>query len=748
MSATAVQAPPRRGFIGLPIDRVDGRAKVTGAARYSADAAIDAPLHAVIVQSTIARGRITEIDEREARAVPGVVEIVTYRNAPRVPSFKFEFTVPVQEELAPLQGPEIEYDGQHVAAVVGTTLEAAREGAALLRIAYERAPAEFDPAAAREVELPEQWFGDDAQPRRGEPERAYEASEVRVDATYVTPIENHNPLEPSVTVAEWRDGELTVHDSTQWVRGTRAALARHFDLDEERVRVIAPFLGGGFGCKGFFWPHTVIAAMAAKLTNRPVKLVLTREQMFTSAGHRSETRQRLRVGASRDGRLAAVLHDVLAESSRVGTFVEAAGGVTAMLYDVPNLAVSHRIARLDVPTPTAMRAPGEAPGSYALGCAMDELAWACGLDPLEVLRRNHAGTDPSSGKPFSSKHLLACYERGAEAFGWSERAREPRAMREGDELVGWGVATATYPALRSPAEARVTIAADGSVDVASATHDLGTGMYTILAQIAADALGVVPEAVRVRIGDSSFPNAPVAGGSMSSASVGPAVQDAARRARREAIALALALASGASPLHGLAEDDVETADGAVRAKADPARAIAYGELVRLGGSGAIEALGAAAPDGEEKFSFHSFGAQFVEVRFDEELARLRVSRALGVFDCGRILNPKTARSQMIGGMTMGIGMALLEETVRDPRYGAVVTNNLADYHVPVNADIPVIEVEFVEEPDYALNPLGIRGIGEIGITGIAAAIANAVYHATGIRVRDLPIVPEKLLGAS
>jgi xanthine dehydrogenase YagR molybdenum-binding subunit len=745
MTVTA-ERPATRGFIGQPIDRVDGRAKVTGAAPYAADAPIDAPLHAVIVQATISRGRMTSIDERATRAVPGVVEVVTYRNAPRVPSIPFAFTMPVQEELAPLQTDEVHYDGQHVAAVVGTTFEAAREGAALLRIEYERTAAEVTVERAHQVDRPEQWFGDDAQPRRGEPENAYGASDVRVDATYVTPAENHNPLEPSVTVAEWRDGDLIVHDSTQWVRGTRAALAKHFALDEERVRVIAPFLGGGFGCKGFFWPHAVIAAMAAKLTQRPVKLVLTREQMFTSVGRRSQTRQRLRVGGSRDGRLRSVLHDVVSESSRVGTFVEAAGGVTTMLFDVPNIAVTHSVARLDVPTPTAMRAPGEAPGTYALGSALDELAYACGLDPLEVLRRNHAAADPSSGLPFSSKHLLACYERGAEAFGWSTRTHAARSMRDGDEFVGWGVATATYPAMRAPAEARVTIGADGAIDVVSATHDLGTGMYTILAQIAADTLGVDPRAVRVRIGDSSFPVAPVAGGSMSSASVGPAVLDAAQRAHREA--LAIATSSGASPLHGLHEDDVEARDGALRAKDDPSRAIAYADVVRLGGTGAIEALGSAAPGDEgEKFSFHSFGAQFVEVRFDEELARLHVSRALGVFDCGRILNAKTARSQMIGGITWGIGMALLEETVRDER-GGIVTNNLADYHVPVNADIPNLEVQFVEEPDFNLNPLGARGIGEIGITGVAAAIANAVYHATGVRVRDLPIVPEKLLGSA
>jgi len=700
MTVTA-ERPATRGFIGLPVDRVDGRAKVTGAARYAADAPVDAPLFAVIVQSTIARGRMTAIDESATRAVPGVVEVVTYRNAHRVPAIPFEFVVPVQEELAPLQSAEVYYDGQHVAAVVGATFEAAREGAALLRIEYDVQSAEVTIERAHQVDTPELWFGADIQPRRGEPEAAYAASAVRIDASYVTPAENHNPLEPSVTVAEWRDGDLIVHDSTQWVRGTRAALAKHFALDEERVHVIAPFLGGGFGCKGFFWPHTVIAAMAAKLTHRPVKLVLTREQMFTSCGRRSETHQHLRVGAERDGKLTAALHDVVSESSRVGTFVETAGGITEMLFDVPNIAITHRVARLDVPTPTAMRAPGEAPGSFALGSALDELAYACGMDPLEVLRRNHTSVDPSNGLPFSSKHLLACYERGAEAFGWSTRTHAPRSMRAHGELIGWGVATATYPAMRAPAEARVTIGADGVIDVASATHDLGTGMYTILAQIAADTLGVDPGAVRVRIGDSTFPNAPVAGGSMSSASVGPAVLDAARRARA-------ALDAGAQP--------------------------------------PIEVLGSAAPGDEgERYSFHSFGAQFVEVRFDEELAHLRVSRALGVFDCGRILNAKTARSQMIGGITWGIGMALFEETVRDDRAGAVVTNNLADYHVPVNADIPNIEVLFVEEPDLVFNPLGVRGVGEIGITGVAAAIANAVYHATGVRVRDLPIVPEKLL---
>jgi len=742
---TTLERPRGGTYVGRPVDRIDGRAKVTGAAEYAADAPVPSALYAVVVQSTVARGRITAFDDAATVAVPGVVLLLTHRNAPKMPVLPFDFVtpLPVPEQLAPLQSPDIAYDGQHVAVVVAETLEAAREGATLLRIRYEAQEPEVGVASARTIELPEQWFGEEMQQRRGDPDAALAASPVTVDATYVTPAQTHNPMEPSATVAEWRDGDLTVHDSTQWVRGTRAVLAKCFDLDPERVRVISPFVGGGFGCKGFFWPHPLLAAMAAKLAGRAVKLVLSREQMFTSCGHRSETHQHVRAGASRDGRLNAVLHDILVTSSRVGTFVESAGGVTTMLFDVPNVAVSHRLARLDVPTPTAMRAPGETPGTYALGCALDELAYACGVDPLDVLRRNHTTVDPSSGLPFSSKHLLECYERGAEAFGWSERARSVRATRDGDELVGVGVATATFPALRMPSQARVTIDADGTIDVASATHDIGTGMYTILAQIAADALGVDTDALRIRIGDTTLPEAPVAGGSMSSASVGPAVLDAARRARDAAVAAAIG--SPGSPLHGLRPDDVDAFDGALHAKSDPSRAIAYADAAKLRG-GTIVADGGAAPgDEREKFSFASFGAQFVEVRVDALLGRVRVSRALGVFDCGRILNPKTARSQMIGGIVWGIGMALMEDTVRDPR-GAVITNNLADYHVPVNADVPAIDVLFVEEPDFALNPLGVRGVGEIGLTGVAAAVANAVYHATGVRVRELPIVPDKLLG--
>ncbi|MBV9439352.1 MAG: xanthine dehydrogenase family protein molybdopterin-binding subunit, partial [Candidatus Eremiobacteraeota bacterium] len=471
---------------------------------------------------------------------------------------------------------------------------------------------------------------------------------------------------------------------------------------------------------------------------------LTREQMFTSVGHRSATRQRLRIGASRDGRLRALLHDVEVASSRVGTFVESAGRTTSYLFHCDHHAITHALARLDAPTPTAMRAPGEAPGTFALGCAMDELAAACGLDPLDVLRRNHADVH-NDGLPYSSKHLRACYDRGAERFGWADRARAPRARRDGDELVGWGVATASYPGIRVGSHARVALRADGGIEVSAASHDLGTGTYTILTQIAADALGVAAHAVRVRIGDTALPRAPLSGGSATAASVGPAVQAAAREVRTAA--LDLAVRDARSPLFGREPAAIDVVDGVLRA--DGAGELTYAEAVRLSGGDALERTASAEPgDEEDRYAFHSFGAQFVEVRVDEELGRVRVTRCLGAFDAGRILNPKTARSQMIGGIVWGISMALCEETVRDERSGALINANLSDYHVAVNADVGEIDVLFVEEPDLVFNPLGARGIGEIGITGVAAAIANAVYHATGVRVRELPITPDRFLAAA
>ena len=697
-----------RPNIGRGVDRIDGPLKVTGAALYAADAPAAHPLHAVLVTSTIARGHITGIDESDARELDGVVAIMTHANAPRVVDTGFDFQTGLtylEAGLMPLQSDRVSYWGQDVAVVIATTLGTAQAAAARLHVGYAAEPAVLglDTGARAGAERADSFFGSPLWIDIGDADGALANSDVRIDATYTTPEETHNALEPSATLAEWDGDALTVHDATQWVLGTRNTLAHLFSIPPGAVHVISPFIGGGFGSKGFVWPHTVLAVMAAKLTGKPVKLVVDRTQFFTASGHRPRTEQRIRLGATRSGDLTALVHDVISTSGRAGDWVEGCNGTSQMLYDVANTRTSHHVIRLDTSTPTAMRAPGEAGGTYALECAVDELAAALRTDPLALRMRNHGAVDRSNGKPFSSKHLIECFRVGAQRFGWERRTPASRSMREGNELIGYGVATATYPALTGRADVRVRVEEPGRVRVECATHDLGTGMYTIIAQVASDALRIPLEHVRVVIGDSRLPYGPVAGGSQSTAAVMPPLVDACAELLR------------------LAGGDLGTA-----APGTQAQASSSGEI----------------PD---DLAFHSFGAQFCEVRIDEDIARLRVTRFTGVFDCGRILNPKTARSQMIGGIVMGLGMALFEETIRDESTGAVVTNSLADYHVPVNADVPPIDVAFVEHPDLRFNPLGVRGVGEIGITGVAAAVANAVFHATGLRVRDLPILPEKLL---
>ena len=700
---------PKTANIGRATDRIDGPLKVTGAARYAADAPVEHALFAVLVQSTVSLGRIRAIDETAARAMAGVVEVLTHRNAPRLTKTGFDFrsqTYFAEPELMPLQSDEVHYWGQDVAAVIATTLEAATTAASLLRITYDERPpsVKIDEQTRARREKVESFFGSPVNIERGDADAALKAAAAKIDVTYTTPAHTHNAMEPSATVATWSGGDLTVYDATQWINGTQTTLAHFFDLDPKRVHVMSPYLGGGFGSKGWTWPHTVIAAMAAKAVGKTVKLVVDRSQFFTSNGHRSETEQRVRVAATTLGAITGLVHDVLDTTGNAGDWTEPCGKSTDWLYAIPNLRVTHHHVRLDIPTPTAMRAPGEAPGSFAIESALDELAYAVNVDPIEIRVRNHTVKDASSGLPFSSKHLLECYTTGAQRFGWERRTPQPRSMRAGNEFVGYGMATATYPAMAGATDVRVRTDGGGRVTVECATHDLGTGMYTIIAQVASDTLGLPLDRVTVKIGDSSYPKAPVAGGSQSTASVMPPLVDACEQLKR------------------LAGGNVGTA------------------------AAGLEATGSASGEvDEEKHSFHSFGAQFCEVRYDEDLARLRVTRFTGVFDCGRILNPKTARSQMIGGIIMGLGMALMEETLRDPRSGAIVTNNLADYHVPVNADVPPIDIAFVEHPDLTFNALGVRGVGEIGITGVAAAVANAVYHASGRRVRDLPIVPERLM---
>jgi len=567
---------------------------------------------------------------------------------------------------------------------------------------------------------------------------------VKVEQTYTTPVENHNPMEPHATTAVWQGDHLLLYDATQGVFGAKKKVAAVLGISPENVRIMSYFVGGGFGCKGSVWAHVVLAAMAARQVNRPVKLVLGRMQMFGPVGFRPETMQQVSLGATREGKLTALRHAGTSITSTFDEFIEPVAKTARMIYACPHIETSHRLVRLNVGTPTYMRAPGEASGSFALESAMDELAYALKIDPIELRLRNYAEVDPDKKLPWSSKSLRECYQQGAARFGWQKRNPTPRSMRDGDTLIGWGMATATYPTNRSPASAIAQIKADGTAVVRSGSQDIGTGTYTVMTQIAADALGMPIEKIQFELGDTNLPETPVSGGSQTAASVGSAVHLAGTAARSKL--LQLALTDRASPLYGAAAEDVIAQNSGFTLKNKAAKAETYGAILARHGLKTIEARADAKPGEEkEKYSMHSFGAQFAEVRVNPASGEVRVSRWVGAFGVGRLLNAKTANSQLIGGIVYGIGMALMEHTVMDPNRGRVVNADLAEYHVPVNADVPPIDVIFVDEHDPHVNPIGVKGIGEIGITGTAAAIANAVYHATGQRIRDLPITLDKLL---
>ena len=741
---------PGRAIVGQPVDRRDGRLKVMGRARYAAEFDIDNLAHAVLVQSTIASGEIAGFDLAAAQAAPGVLTILTPDNAPRLAQSETSGGM-IAKPL--LQDRLVYYNGQHIAVVVADTLERAQHAAELVRVSYREAEAQTRMEDALGAAYPPRHFRNGQRPpdsRRGDPEAAFAVAPVQLDAIYTTPVEHHNLMEPHATIALWEgDGDnqrLTVYTATQAISGAQEALAKLFGIKPEQVRTICPFVGGGFGSKGSTWPHTTQAAMAARVVGRPVKLVLSRAQMFTSNGYRPRTIQHLRLGADEAGRLAALMHDGVTSMSQpaIGEFAEPVGLASEMLYACPNAAVTHRLTALNAPLPTYMRAPGEASGSFALESAIDELAVMANLDPVEFRLRNYAETDPHEDKPFSSKSLRQCYADGAAAFGWGRRSPEPRSMRDGAVLIGWGMASATYPMNRSPAGARLVFAADGTVAVQSGTQDLGTGTYTTMAQLAADALKMPLHRVRFELGDSNFPKAPVSGGSQSSASVGSAVLAAVEAAKQRLFEMALA--AERSPVAGATAEELEFADGFVRLRAAPHRQLGIPALLARQRLDQLTVNAEAKPGDEKKrFSMHSFGAQFAEVRVDPDLGEIRVSRYVGAYAAGRILNIKTARSQAIGGITMGIGMALMEGTRIDPGNGRVVYPNISEYVMPVHADIPDITTIFVEEQDRLINPAGVKGLGELPIVGAAAAIANAVYHATGIRVRDLPITAEKIL---
>jgi xanthine dehydrogenase YagR molybdenum-binding subunit len=749
------------GIVGAPINRVDGPLKVAGRARYTAEVPVDGVTYGIMVQSTIARGTIERIDAGIASHLPGVLAIMTHENAPKLESLrKWEREGgkgggmggsgggrPTGRVLSLLQDNLVHYNGQPIAVVIAESLEIALQAASLVRVVYREDTPTVDMPSALPSAYPYaqkilgRW---PARTHRGDLEAGLTAAYARIDAIYTTPHETHNPMEMHATIAAWDGDHVTLWDSTQNVNGVRLVIARTLELPPDRVRVISHFIGGAFGSKGSAWSHVVLAALAAREVGRPVKLALTRRQMFGPVGGRPHTVQQITLGASRDGRLTAMRHDSTSSTSTLEEWLESAALVTRMLYACPNVETSHHLVRLNTGTPTFMRAPGEATGTFALESAMDELAYALHMDPLELRLKNHADVDPEDGKPWSSKSLRECYTLGAARFGWSGRDPRPASMRVGDELIGYGMATATYPTRRMPASAEVCLYPDGRVVAKTGSHDLGTGTYTVFAQLVAEVLRAPIDSIRVELGDTDLPVAPISAGSMTVASAGSAVHLAAVAALEKLVQLAVT--DPESPLHGARNEDVLLESGCLTLQNDPGRRESIQTLLERNGGQPIEGRADAKPGDEtQQYSMHSFGAVFVEVRVDPELGTVRVSRIVGAYGGGRILNPKTARSQFIGGITYGIGMALMEETIIDARSGRYLNADLAEYHIPVNADVPAIDVILVDERDPHVDPIGAKGIGEIGMTGVAAAIANAVYHATGVRVRDLPITLDKLL---
>jgi xanthine dehydrogenase YagR molybdenum-binding subunit len=731
-------------YIGKPIDRTDGKLKVTGEAPYAADFSESRMVHAALVTSTIAKGAIADINVGEAQAMPGVLYIMTYKNAMDLPNDGLpDLDPPAVRRLSLMQNNRVNYNNEPLALVVADTLEHAIDAANHVCIEYECEPAvlNFEQGIAGAY-APADAPSCPTDSTRGDFEGGVQSGDIEINAIYSTPMEHHNPMEPHATLACWDGPKLLVVDATQAVNSVRTTLSAYLGISKEDIRVIAPFLGGGFGTKGSPWSHIVLCAMAARQLGRPVRLELTRPQMFGSVGGRPNTQQFISMAATSEGEITALQHNSFSYTSFIEDWFEPACLPSRMLYDIPNVTTTHRVVQLNLGTPTFMRAPGETTGNFALESAIDELAYALKMDPLELRLKNYAKIDPSNGNPWSSKELLDCYTIGAEKFGWAERNTEPRARQEGNNLVGVGMATAMYPANRSAASAIACIKNDGTATVCSATHDIGTGAYTVMTQVAAEALGFPLEAVGFELGDSSLPKAPDASSSQSAASVSPAVASAAIKVRNKLIALAVGHPE--SPLHGVG--DAIVVDGWVTSKANPElREPAAGILARANLK-SIEAEGSAAPGAErDKYSLYSFGAVFAEVHVDADLGTVCVKRVVGVYDVGRVLNAKTAHSQIMGGIVWGVGAALEEQTVLEECCGRFVNPNLAEYHVPVNADIPDLDISCLGKPDPYINALGVRGVGEIGITGIIAAIANAVYNATGIRVRDLPITPDKLL---
>ena len=727
--------------------RYEGIGKVTGKAKYCAEFSgpfAEADLcFGFIVQSTIPSGTITSIDSKAAMRAPGVVAILTPFNAPKLNPGQAQ--PPARRNLSLLQDTAVHYNGQPVAVVVAKTLVEARAAARMLKITYAPLPAKINfRDHLDEARWPKNPGKEPAGNHRGDLQAGFSKSSVVIENTYITPIQFHNPMEPHGTIAWWEGEKLNVYDTTQYISGDRMSLAKTLNVPLDYVHLMCPIVGGGFGSKGSMWSHVPLCAIAARVTGKPVKLVLDREQMFGPVGGRPSTVNRIKLGASADGKLMAMQQDVKMNASTMEDFTEHSEGPTKMLYTSEANAVSAKMVEVNLGVFTFMRAPGEAPGTAVLEIALDELAEKLKMDPLQLRLVNYAEKDPAEDKPWTGKNLKQAYQQAADRFGWSKRNPTPGQMVEGNQLVGYGMATATYPANRSAAQAVVRMLPGGRMFVGSGTQDLGTGTYTIMAQQAAAGLGIDPELVEVKIGDSTLPKAPVSGGSQSAASVLPAIMDATGQLK---LKLAdLAIADAGSPLHGLKTPDIEVAGGRLFNKTKPSQSDSLTDLIARNGNKPVEAMGSAEPsESKSAMSAHSWGAVFAEVAVDKDTHMVKVRRVVATYDIGTLLNQKTGISQLMGGIVWGISFATHEEAHIDPVYGRTVNENLAEYHVPVNADVGTIDVTVLNIPDMNVAPTGARGIGEIGITGAAAAVANAIYNATGKRVREYPITPDKLM---
>jgi xanthine dehydrogenase YagR molybdenum-binding subunit len=737
-------------YIGQPISRVDGRAKVTGQAKYAGEYNVPNLTYGVVVSAAVAKGRITKIDTTEARQLDGVIEVFTHENAPRTAWLDRSYrdqVAPPGSPFHPLHNAEIVFSGQPIALVVADSLESARYAASLVRVEYERDPHVTDLREKRtETYEPKKRKYIDRPPNvRGNPDNALTKSRAKIDVEYSLPIEHHNPMEPFATTVVWSDdGKLTIYEKTQGPQNNQNYVCRVFGLADGDVRVLSPYVGGAFGSGLRPQYQLFLAVMAARELKRSVRVTLTRQQMFT-LGHRPQTLQRVALGAAANGKLQALIHEAIGETSHYEDYSETVVNWSGALYPCQNVKLDYSVAQLDLCTPMDMRAPGAAWGLYALESAMDELAYELQMDPIDLRLKNYAKKDLSTNKSFSSNELRECYRQAAERFGWSRRSAAPRSMRDGDLLVGWGMATGVWETMQIPASARAVLTADGKLTVSSATADIGTGTYTIMTQVAADTLGLPIENVTFKLGDSSLPNAPVEGGSFTAATVGSAVLAACDKVRRKVFRLASKMDH--SPFARARFQDVVFAGGCMKSSSDPSVSVAIMEAMRHAKVGSIEEEKFVLPNliKQSRYTRLSHSAVFVEVKVDEDLSTIEVSRAVSAIGAGRILNPKTARSQIMGGIVWGIGMALQEQSVIDQKFGRIMNHNLAEYHVPVNADVGEIDVIFVEEHDSIVNPLGVKGVGELGLVGVAAAIGNAVFHATGKRIHELPITVDKLL---